>query len=611
MRTFLELWRLLDRQQRRRLVLLQLVSLVMAASTLVGIAAILPFFTVLADPESIGRSAALGAVYQHLGFASERSFMVALGFGFVAIVLLANVVNLLGSLAMSHFAFHVGDEFYVALFNEYLHRDYRFHASTNSATLSRNVTYETGRVITGILQGGLVLITNLATIVFIVVSVVLLNPWIAGLALAGLGASYVLTYMFARGRLRRNGLTESRFAEERTKVVNESFGAIKEIIVLQGQRFFVDRFARSCRSISGSNASTLAIAQTPRRVVECLVVAVLVGIALLLSSGGNGIRPWLPQLTFMAFAAYRLLPAVQLAFTSIVAIRVQRSAFENIAGDLRRARATNGVTGPAPTDPSWLGMPRHEIRLRDVSFRYAADRPPVIEGISVQIPAGATVGIVGANGSGKTTLVDLIAGLLVAESGTLEVDGRVVDDGNRSAWLAAIAYVPQRIGLIDSTVSGNIAFGVPADEIDRERVREAVRLSQLDECVAALPNGIDERLGEWGGRLSGGQRQRIAIARALYRNASVLILDEATDALDVFAEQDVMSAIEGLRGGRTIILVSHRLSSLRQCDLILELDKGALARSGRWEELMQHSTRFRHAAGLRTTADATHRLNRR
>jgi ATP-binding cassette, subfamily B, bacterial PglK len=611
MKTFLELWRLLDRQQRRRLMLLQLLSLVMAASTLVGIAAILPFFTVLADPESISGSAALSAVYEHLGFGTQRSFMVMLGFGFVVILLLANLVNLFGSLAMSRFAFQVGDGFYVALFTEYLHRDYRFHVSTNSATLSRNVTHEAGRVVTGILQGGLVLITNLATIVFIVVSVVILNPWIAGLALAGLGTSYVLLYMLARGRLRRNGLIESRFAEERSQVVTESFGAIKEIIVLQGQRFFVDRFARSCRAISRSLVSTLAIAQTPRRVVECLVVVVLVGIALLLSRGGEGIRPWLPQLTFMVFAAYRLLPAAQLAFSSIVTIRVQRSAFENIAGDLRSARARNIALGPVPTDNSWLGMPRHEIRLRDVSFRYVADRPLAIQDISVRIAAGATIGIVGANGSGKTTLVDVITGLLVAESGTVEVDGRAVNDVNRSAWLAAIAYVPQRICLIDSTVSGNIALGVPADEIDRERVREAVRLSQLDECVAALPNGIDERLGEWGGRLSGGQRQRIAIARALYRNASVLILDEATDALDVFAEQDVMSAIEGLRGGRTIILVSHRLSSLRQCDLILELDKGALVRSGRWEELMQHSTRFRQAVGLHGTGDATHRFNRR
>jgi HlyD family secretion protein len=609
MKTLLELWQLLDRQQRRRLLFLQLMSLIMAFSTLVGIAAILPFFTVLADPQSISRSVRLGALYEYLRFDSERSFMIALGCGFVAIVLLANVINLLGSLAMNRFAFQVGNGFCAGLFGEYLHRDYQFHASTNSATLSRNVIYEADRVTRGILQAGLILVTNLVTIIFIVVSVAVLNPWVASFAFAGLGAGYALIYVLARSRLRRNGLKESRFAAERSQVVNESFGAIKEIIVLQRQDFFLARFARACSSISDSIVSTLAVAQTPRYVIECLIVAVLVAIALFLSDGAEGIRPWLAQLTFLAFAAYRLLPAVQQVFSSAVRIRAERAAFENIAADLRRARARNSVGDPALTHRSRLGTPPHEIRLHNVSFRYAPDQPLALRGISVRIPAGIALGIVGANGSGKTTLVDLIAGLLVAESGTVEVDGKVIDDLHRSAWQSAVAYVPQDIYLIDSTVSGNIALGLPAIKIDRERMREAVRLTRLDDCVAALPNGIDEMLGERGARLSGGQRQRIAIARALYHNASVLILDEATDALDIAAEQDVMSAIAGLRGGRTIILISHRLSSLRQCDLILELENGAIVRSGRWQELKQHSTHFRQMTRQRSAADASDRPN--
>jgi HlyD family secretion protein len=571
------------------LVVLQLLSVLMAASTVGGIAAVLPFFTVLAEPNAVDQSAVLQFLYRHMHFASERTFVVALGFGFAVVVALANAVNLIGTLTMNRFAFQVGDTFCTALFDEYLNRSFAFHATTHSSILSSKVLHETGRVTAGILQSGLVLVTNLVTITFIAAVIVLLNPLVAIFAIAGLSASYVAIYATVRGKLLRNGLAESHDFAARTKLVGESFGAIKEIILLQAQTFFVERFAQRCKSISKTIVSTHAISQSPRHVLECVMVCSLVGTALYLSGRGEGAGPWIAQLTFVGLAAYRLLPALQQAYAALVRIRADRPAFESLAADLRRARANRGTARFSASDRSWRGRPLREIRLEDVSFRHIGDRPAAISNLTLSIPAGAAVGFIGANGSGKTTLVDLLAGLLVPESGHLAIDGIVVDDANRSAWQSAIAYVPQQIYVLDAMLIENIALGVPASQIDLERIRSAARLARLDDCVTALLHGYDEMLGERGGRLSGGQRQRLGIARALYRDASVLIMDEATSALDAAAEQEIIDALVKYRRGRTILLIAHRFSSLRHCDLIVELRGGAIARSGTYDDLLDSS----------------------
>jgi ABC-type multidrug transport system fused ATPase/permease subunit len=435
MNVLLSIWRLLDRRQRRRLVALQLLSAVMAFSTVGGVAAILPFFSVLAQPEAIDHSPLLRSFYTTLHFDNRRAFVLALGLAFVGIVLIANVVNLLGSLAMNRFAFRVGERFQVALFGEYLRRGCAFHASTNSTTLASNVLYESGRVTGGILQSGLVFVTNVITTVFIVASILFVSPRVALAAIAGLGASYALIYVGARRRLLRNGLTETYDLAERSKIVTEGFGALKEITLLRVHQFFVDAFARRSRSLSNTTASTLAISQSPRHIIEVVMVCGLVVTALRATSGSDGAGPWIAQLSFIGMAAYRLLPALQQAFASVVKIRAERSAFDGIAADLRRALAAPRVAAAAAVDEAWRGRPKREILLEAVSYHHDTDRPAAISNLTLRIPAGAVVGFVGANGSGKTTLVDLISGLLLPQSGRVLVDGVVLDDANRSRSL--------------------------------------------------------------------------------------------------------------------------------------------------------------------------------
>jgi ABC-type multidrug transport system fused ATPase/permease subunit len=573
MNTLLEVWRLLDAEQRRRVAFLCIVALAMALSTVGGVTAVLPFLAALADALSERRTGVLWPLYDYFGFESDRAFAAALGFAFVGLVSLANAINLAGSLMMTRFAFDVGTRFQVAVFDEYLRRDCRFHARQDGGTLASKVVHEAGRVTTGILHSALTLLSGLATSLLIVASLLVLDPRVALVALVVLGASYLLVYGVTRGRLLRNGRIESRHAADRSRVVTESLAGIREILLLDVRRHFVARFREACVALGRTLISTLAISQAPRYLLECVAAATLVVSALLLADRAGGGSAWVAQLAFVGFAAYRLLPALQAVYSAAVRITADSAAFEAIADELRRAKARQ-PDDESRTDPAWAARPRRDIVLDAVSFRYAPDRPPAVREVSLRIPAGSCVGLVGPNGSGKSTLLDLLAGLLTPDSGRILVDGIEIDGAHRRAWRSAIAYVPQEVFLLDASVAENVAFGVPPTGIDRVAMRDALRQAQLDEVIASLPRGLDERLGERGARLSGGQRQRLGIARALYRDAAVLILDEGTRGLDAATEVDVAATLAALRRRKTVVLVSHRDEHLQHCDLVVELEQG-------------------------------------
>jgi ABC-type multidrug transport system fused ATPase/permease subunit len=583
MSLLLTLWRLLDHHRRRQLVGLQLLSIVMAASTVGGIAAVLPFFAVLEDPHALERSAVLRVVRDLVPVASGDSLVIALGMMFAASVLIANAINLFGFLSINRFAAHVGDELFVRLFDAYLHCGYEFHTRSNSSVLAGRVQ-EGARVASGILQQALVLVTNLVMIACVAVAVVLVGPLVAVAAIFGLGVSYAALYALARNRLSRNGQVVSGYHAARVGTVRESLAAIREVLIAQASDFFARRFAQQSRSIARAAFNTLTISQSPKYVLECITVASLVGVALYLHRGTDAGTPWMAQLSFVGLAAYRLLPALQQVFAAVVQLRADRAAFAGVEVDLARAWTERRLPRVTVPDPVWHGRPRRDLRLCGVSFGYASHHSAVVRDVSLVLPAGAVIGFVGPNGSGKTTLLDLISGLLLPQSGHIEVDGVRLDDTNRMSWQSTIAYVPQQAFLFDATLAENIALGIAPAMIDRERVEAAVRLARLAECVAALPRGYEEPLGERGCRLSGGQRQRLAIARALYRDASLLILDEATSALDVTAEREIVDTLQQLRPGRTILVVAHRSGALRHCDMVFELRNGSVFASGSHEQ---------------------------
>jgi HlyD family secretion protein len=594
MKTLAALWGLLDARQRRRFLWLQIIAVLMACSTVVGIAALAPFLMVLADPTLIERNAAMHWLFTALGFASHPGFLLALGGGFVLVVLLGSVTGLLGTNALTRFALEVGDGLHAALLDEYLHRGLEFHLQVGPARLFNRVVYVTNRVVTGMLEGAMLLIASATQVAFIVGTICFVNPLLAALAALWIGATYLLSYVLARRRLHRNGLVEAGLVEARARCATESLAAIREVQVAGAERHFRDRFEADCRGISRIVANNHAIAHLPRYVLEWVTVAGLVAAALAVSRGRD-VSGWLAELAFLGFAAYRLLPAIQALFTAVVRIRSNIGMFEEVHADLRQA--LSNARRPRRAEPCHaLEAPRTGLRLDGVSFRYAGGAG--LEPITAAIPRGCLVGIVGPNGSGKSTLLGIVLGLLRPTQGRLLAGDVEIDARNLRAWQRHLAYVPQSPTLLDATLAENIAFGVAGGQIDGARLAAAVSMARLGPLVAALPSGMEQRLGANGQLLSGGQRQRVAIARALYRDSPFIVMDEATSALDGLSECEILEVLRQLRGERTILCVAHRPAMIRACDHLLLLEDGALVASGDFASLADSSASFRRLAGV-------------
>lgn len=575
MSALVEIWSMLERRERLRWLALQSVAIGMALATLASVAAAAPFFAAIAAPALIHDNAALAALYRTLSFTKERDFLIALGVVFVATVVFANACSLFGSFAMNRFAYGLGNRFASALFRDYIHRGLALNDASDTATLFNNVVWEINRGTTAIVQSMFVLGANLATATLIFVSLAILEPGMAIGALAFIGGSYAVAYAIVRRRVKRNAHQELRDTTQRTRIANTSFAAIREITLYGSHEVFSRRFDAACQSIARVAAQTQSIAQAPRWILESAALAAVTAVALLAGSTGAS---RLGQLAFVAFAIARLLPALHQIFQAGVKIRTDQAAFHRIATDLERALSRTYVPA-CDLNPIWHDHPHPEIRLENVSFQYSAARQAAVRDITLRIPPLTAVGLIGKSGSGKTTLANLLAGLLTPSAGRILIDGMVLDDSNVRAWQSVIGYVPQDVVLLDASIADNIAFGVPATEIDQRRLHRAARRANLHEFIASLPQGYDEQLGEQGMRVSGGQRQRIGIARALYRDASLLILDEPTSSLDATTEADVLATLRSLRLECCILLITHRSHALTLCDQVLELDDGVIVES--------------------------------
>lgn len=555
--------------RRRQLILLFVLMLIGSLAEIVTIGAVVPFLGVLAKPEAVVLPMPLEWVFKSVGLGDRSALVVPMSVTFVTIVLLATGIRLLLLYASNRLVFAIGRDLGVKLYSKILRQPYNFHIANNTSEVIADVNkveMVIGGFVRPAMEGAIALIIGVA-----ILSALLLVD--AAVAL-GSGALFLVIYLAIvlafRSKLRANSGVISETQGARIRLVQEGLGGIRDIILDGSHGYYIKNFTHHDRLLRKSQAENAFLSQAPRFLVETLGITVIVGLACVLSLEEGGLMASLPTLGALALGAARLLPLTQKAYLAWALYSGNLSLLKDVLRSLNLPSVEDRI------EPNSVVIYANRIELREIEFRHSSDTPYILRGVSVNIVQGSRIGIVGPTGGGKSTLLDIIMGLLVPTSGVLLVDGKAINDTNRLAWQARIAHVPQHIFLLDGTIAENIAFGEDLERSDTEKIRDAARIAQISSFIETQPKGYDVQVGERGIQLSGGQRQRIGIARALYKNADVLIFDEASSALDTETERALMDAIDGMDRKLTIIMVAHRLQSLRGCDEILRLEHGQL-----------------------------------
>lgn len=580
--------------QRERKQLLGLLSaiIVMALVEMAGVASIMPFMALVADPSLIQRHAALSGIYAMFGFTSEVAFLYFVGAVMLGVLVFNNLFSAFAqwlSLKVTALCGHTLSE---RLFAGYLARPYTFYLKRNSGELANILFAEVNRLIVGVLLPAIEIVAKGAVILAILVLLLIIDPAMAiGVAIV-MGGIYSLIFIVIRRHLTRIGRESVAAGSERVRIANEAFGGIKELKIIGNEKNFVRRYAAPSRVLAERQAASQALARLPKYMLEMVAFGGVILITLLLLGRQQALSQVLPVIAVYAFAGYRLLPAIQQTYSNIAIIRFNLPALEVVFRDAGPYSAQSEDASDGAVQALAL---KKDISFDGVAYQYPGAASPSVAGLSLTIAANSTVAFVGPTGSGKTTTVDILLGLFEPQAGALLVDGVAVGEKNLRAWQCNLGYVPQQIYLSDDTIARNIAFGVEGGDIDMQAVEHAARTARIHEFIVnELPLGYQTVVGERGIRLSGGQRQRIGIARALYRDPAVLVLDEATSALDGITESAIMDTLSQLAHKKTIIMIAHRISTVRACDRIFILEKGALTAQGDYAELMRDSKLFRN-----------------
>jgi ATP-binding cassette, subfamily B, bacterial PglK len=591
--TWRKVMRLLDAGERSRFRLLLVLLVLMGLANMAGVAAILPFLAVLAKPEVVQSNPWLAKAYELIGFGSPQTFLLMLGIGVFVAFLGSIAVKTLATYAMTRFATMRTYSLAVRALNGYLGQPYVWFLNRHNSDLVKMTVGEAAQVVTGVLMPLLQTIAQVSIALSMVLLMVLVNPLASLIMAVGVGGLYTLIYLLVRRRLTSIGKQRFDANKSRFRIAQEALLGAKEVKVLGLEETFLGRFRTPALTFARASATANVLGELPRYLLEGAAFGSMLAVVLVLIMIEGDFASIVPVIGLYAVAGARLLPAMQQIYRNLGQLRFNQRALDALYDDLVEAERNPPL--PKPAEP--LPM-RERLELRDVVYVYPNAERPALHGLSLEIRANTTVGIVGGTGAGKTTAMDVILGLLPPQDGALLVDGQeVTGEAGLRAWRRSLGYVPQSIFLMDDSVAANIAFGVPPEKIDQEAVERAARMAELHRFVVEeLPEGYATRVGDRGVRLSGGQRQRIGIARALYHDPDVLILDEATSALDNLTERAVMNAVARLGGAKTIVLVAHRLSTVRPCDEIFLLEGGRVAARGTYDELVDQSNTFREMA---------------
>jgi len=584
--------------QEKWQVLVLFASILLAAlfQTL-GVVSILPFMSIVMQPEIIESNRWLNWLYNSLDFTSVNSFIIFIGFLMLLLIIIGNLTSALATWLKVRFVWRKNHNISSALLKKYLSMPYVYFLTQNTADLSKNILSEV-RVLTENFMLPLIEIMIKSFVAIGILSMLLFtNVYVTILSVIIFGGSYGLIYFYFHDKLRINGAKRLKENKQRFKTAGEALSGIKDIKVMGRENFFYHRYLKHSRKYSNLVAWSVLIRTMPRFLLEIIAFGGIVTLVLYFITTTGNANEVIPTISFFAFAAYRLLPALQVVFASFTQVRFSQMTVNRIIKDLSEKGGFSKqflIYEKEPVKP----MPFNtSLQLKEVSFSYPNTNETIIHNISLPIQHNTSVGLVGPTGAGKTTLGDIILGLLTPQKGEFSVDGVKINENNILNWQKNLGYVPQHIYLSDDTIINNIAFGIPGEKIDRKAVEHVARISNLhDFIVSELPNGYETIVGERGIRLSGGERQRVGIARALYHDPEVLVLDEATSSLDGITESAVLEAINNVAKLKTIIIIAHRLTTVKDCDIVYLVDKGKIIGQGTYNELMSSNASFRAMA---------------
>lgn len=592
-----KLFAIMDPSERRRfwalVVITFFLSLVEAASVL----SILPFLQLLANPEVIQTNQVLARIYEIGGFETTRQFMIAIGAAVFTVTVLGLFLKMGTVWLTTRFSLMRSYSISSRLMTGYLHQPYDWFLSRHSSDLGSSVLVEVDRMVAEALLPAMRLVPETFSVVLLVGALCFMEPSIALGGAVLLGGSYGLIFLGVRKMLVRLGKESLAANKARFHTVQEATGGVKELKILGLEAGFLTRYRDAAFIMAKVNTKTQITLTLPRYALEAVAFGGMILLVLVLLIRGNGdLASLVPTLGLIAAIGLRLIPALQQIYNRTSTLRQAQAVVDQIYSDLM-ALDTQVLVDRAKQEvrpPLNLG---DRLVLDSIHYKYPTAEASALNGLTLEIPANSTIGVVGGTGAGKTTVIDIMLGLLSPAEGEMRVDGTLIDADAVRAWQKTLGYVPQTIFLSDTTVAENIAFGVPKADIDIAAVERAGKMAALHDFVMSeLPQGYDTEVGERGVRLSGGQRQRIGIARALYHDPSTLILDEATSALDNLTEAAVMEAVRNIAGQKTIVMIAHRLSTVRNCDTIFLLRHGQVAAAGTYDELVTNNDEFRRMA---------------
>jgi ATP-binding cassette subfamily B protein len=567
------LWAAIPPKRRAQLLALLAFTMVASLAEVFSIGAVLPFLGVLTAPEKVFAHEYAQPLIVYLGITEPRGLLLPATVLFCVAALAAAAIRITSIWLRTRMTFATGADLSMEVYRRTLYQTYAVHMARNSSEVIDGISGKVSTVIFSVLGPLLMIVSNILMLTAILVALVLYKPVVALVTFSGFGLIYLAIYLVSRAHLQANSQRVASSSTQRIKSLQEGLGGIRDVLLDNTQAVYCAEYQKADRLMRRAQASNAVTGETPRFAIEALGMCFIAGLAFSLAQQPEGFAAALPVVGALAIAAQRMLPLLQQIYHAFTSLSGSEQSLIDTLALLEQP-----MPGTAPAAPGQSMPFAHAIECRALGFRYRADRPWALKGLNLRIAKGSRIGFIGITGSGKSTLVDILMGLLQPTEGHLLVDGQPVTAANAGLWQRRIAHVPQTIYLSDASIAENIAFGVPRQQIDMKRVRQAAAQAQIAQSINGWQHGYDTFVGERGVRLSGGQRQRIGIARALYKQADVLVFDEATSALDNATEQAVMEAIEALGRDLTILIVAHRITTLQRCDEIVELAAGQLLR---------------------------------